>query len=135
MNAHMSTRCRPRQGTGNVLHVVALATSRGIVIHKETSGRKDQATSSRETTKGCLYGGTWDNWGVRMEMLLDSGSSVSLVQEGSILQSASITKIRPTPCLELVTTSGEKLKLVDHISALVQVGEVPTNHQFVAVNR
>ncbi|MDD9853556.1 MAG: retropepsin-like aspartic protease/reverse transcriptase, partial [Deltaproteobacteria bacterium] len=68
-------------------------------------------------------------------MLLDSGSSVSLVQEGSILQSASITKIRPTPCLELVTASGEKLKVVDHISALVQVGEVQTNHQFVVVNR
>ena len=45
-------------GTGDVLRVVALATSRGIVIHKETSGRKDQATSSRETTKGCPYGGT-----------------------------------------------------------------------------
>jgi len=58
MNVHMSTRCRPRRGTGDVLRVVALATSHGIVIHKETSGRKDQATSSRETTKGCPYGGT-----------------------------------------------------------------------------
>ena len=73
--------------------------------------------------------------GVKTEMLLDSGSSVSLMQAGSILESASVTKLRPTSRLKLVTASGEKLRVVDHVSAPVQVGTVQTNHNFVVVNR
>lgn len=73
--------------------------------------------------------------GVKTEMLLDSGSSVSLVQEGLLLQNSGVTRISPATHLELVTASGEKLKVVDHILAPVHVSEVYTNHEFVVVNR
>ena len=46
-----------------------------------------------------------------------------------------MTKLRQTPRFELVTASGEKLSVVDHVSAPVQVGTVQTNHNFVVVNR
>ena len=73
--------------------------------------------------------------GVRMEMMLDSGSSVSLIQEESIPYNAGIVKVRPAPRSQLVTASGEKLKIIDYVSASVQLGEWHIDHNFFVVNR
>ena len=73
--------------------------------------------------------------GVRMEMMLDSGSSVSLIQEESIPYNACIVKFRPAPRSQLVTASGEKLKIIDYVSASVQLGEWHIDHNFFVVNR
>ena len=70
-----------------------------------------------------------------MEMMLDSGSSVSLIQEESIPYNAGIVKVRPAPRSQLVTASGEKLKIIDYVSALVQLGEWHIDHNFFVVNR
>ena len=68
-----------------------------------------------------------------MEMMLDSGSSVSLIQEESIPYNAGIVKVRPAPRSQLVTASGEKLKIIDYVSASVQLGEWHIDHNFFVV--
>ena len=63
--------------------------------------------------------------------MLDSGSSVFLIQETFVPRN--VHQIQPKPCLQLVTASGGKLKIVDHISTLVQLNEVQVSHNLVVV--
>ena len=51
--------------------------------------------------------------GVQTEIMLDLGSSVSLIQKSFVL--LNVHQIQPKPCLQLVTACGEKLKIVDYI--------------------
>ena len=76
--------------------------------------------------------GTWG--GVSVEMMLDSGSSLSLVQ-CDVLQSArnvvEITAARRP--IHLVTASGDQLPILQHVRASVQLGELHVLHEFVVV--
>ena len=71
--------------------------------------------------------------GVKVETMLDSGSSVSLVQRGVLLQARGIKKVKGTKPLRLVTASGDDLPIVDHIRAPVKLGELELVHEFVVV--
>ena len=46
-----------------------------------------------------------------------------------------VHQIRPKPSLQLVTASGEKLKIVDHISTMIQLNEVEISHNLVVVKQ
>ena len=72
--------------------------------------------------------------GVATELMVDSGSSVSIVRKEVLDQSQGITKIRPAPQLQLVTASGEPLQVLDHIMAPVRIGQQSVSHEFVVVN-
>ena len=69
--------------------------------------------------------------GVEVEMMLDSGSSVSLIQKDVLSRAQDVVRIKTTKPLRLVTTSGDQLPILDHVSALVQVGELHVRHEFV----
>ena len=72
--------------------------------------------------------------GVATEMMVDSGSSVSIVRKEVLDQSQGITKIRPAPQLQLITASGEPLQVLDHIMAPVRIGQQSVSHEFVVVS-
>lgn len=76
--------------------------------------------------------GTWG--GVSVEMMLDSGSSLSLVQ-CDVLQSArNVVEITAaTRPIHLVTASGDQLPILQHVRASVQLGELHVLHEFVVV--
>ena len=71
--------------------------------------------------------------GVQTEIMLDSGSSVSFIQEAFVPQN--VHKIQPKLCLQLVTAARRILKIVDHISTLVKLNEVEVSHNLVVVNQ
>ena len=73
--------------------------------------------------------------GVLMEMMLDSGSAVSLVRQDGIyrFRETTVSTIPKQP-LRLVTASGEPLPIVDHIVAPVRVQQLDVDHDFVVVN-
>ena len=63
-------------------------------------------------------------------MMVDSGSSVSIVQKQVLNRLQGIAKICPAPQLQLVTASGELLQILDHM----RVGQQRVKHGFVVVN-
>ena len=69
--------------------------------------------------------------GVKVETMLDSSSSVSLVQRGVLLQARGIEKVEGTKQLRLVTASGDNLPIVGRIRAPVKLGEPELVHEFV----
>ena len=69
--------------------------------------------------------------GVEVEMMLDSGSSVSLIQKDVLSRAQDVVRIKATKTLRLVTASGDQLPILDHVSAFVQVGELYVRHEFV----
>ena len=68
-----------------------------------------------------------------MELMLDSGSSISLVQRDVLSQAQNVVGVKATRSLQLVTASGEQLPIVGHIQALVKLGELKLLHDFVVV--
>ena len=46
--------------------------------------------------------------GIRSEMILDSGSAVSLVRQSLVTQLKKAVKLQPVPLLKLITASGEE---------------------------
>ena len=70
--------------------------------------------------------------GVEIELMLDSGSSVSLVQHDVLQDAHNITQVAARP-IQLVTASGDQLPILQHIKALVQLGELNVSHEFVVV--
>ena len=68
-----------------------------------------------------------------VEVLLDSGSSVSLVQQQALSLACWWTSIKPPKCVELVTASGEVLPVLDYVRAPIKVGELDQTHDFVVV--
>jgi len=65
--------------------------------------------------------------------MLDSGSSISLVQRDILSQAQDIVQVKATRSLQLVTASGEQLPIVGHIQAQVTLGELNFLHEFVVV--
>ena len=67
--------------------------------------------------------------------MLDSGSSVSLVQQQTRSQDThhNWTSSKIPQDLQLVTTSGEDLLIVDYVRARIEVGELNLLHDFVVV--
>ena len=60
----------------------------------------------------------------------DSGSSVSLVQSDILLTAKNVTRVAAWP-IQLVTASGNQLPILQHVKALVQLGELHALHEFV----
>ena len=70
--------------------------------------------------------------GVEVELMLDSGSSVSLVQSNILQKARNVTQVAARP-IELVTASGDQLPILQHVKASVQLGELHVVHEFVVV--
>ena len=69
-----------------------------------------------------------------MEIMLDSGSSVSLIRQEVLPKTQGIIKIvSVNPPVQLVTASGDHLPIVDHVKAPVQLGKLEIMHNFVVV--
>ena len=72
--------------------------------------------------------------GVAIEMMLDSGSVVSLVRKDMMSpQMINVAQI-PLPAVKLVTAAGDDLLMVDHIQTTVQIQHHTVTHMFVVVN-
>ena len=69
---------------------------------------------------------TWRRMGrVVMEVMLDSGSSVSLIRQKILSRMQGIIKIQAdVTSLRLVTASGDQLPMLDHIRASVILSEL-----------
>ena len=73
--------------------------------------------------------------GIGVEIMLDSGSSVSFIRNELLQETEGIVRIRPdTSPLRLVTASGEELPIFNHIRARIHLGELEFMHDFVVVN-
>ena len=134
--------------TANVSYVKGQDTSPGTALKNSGKRQRDRFEGTKPSlstidpntvtiaavrSKAAIVNG--QICGTEVEMMLDSGSSVSLVQQGVISQPMDVTHIRPTPGLQLVTASGEQLKIVDYIKAPVTLGKLSTKyHDFVVVN-
>ena len=72
--------------------------------------------------------------GVLTEMMLDSGSAVSLIHQATLSQlHGTITRLA-IPQLHLVTASGDPLPIMAHLQLPVILGEDCMSHNFVVVN-
>ena len=72
--------------------------------------------------------------GVGVEIMLDSGSSISLIRQEVLPKTQGIVKIvSVNPPVQLVTASGDHLPIVDHVTAPVQLGKLEMMHNFVVV--
>ena len=68
-----------------------------------------------------------------VEVMLDSGSSVSLVQQCILSRTRGWTSTDTPKGLRLVTASGENLPIEDYVRARVKIGELDIAHDFVVV--
>ena len=68
------------------------------------------------------------------EIMLDSGSSVSLIRRGLLSHIHGAIKLPIPSQPQLVTASGEPLLVVDHIRAEVEVKDLRTVHDFLVVD-
>ena len=73
--------------------------------------------------------------GVNVEVMLDSGSSVSLVQQNMLSKCQNTVQNNENQPIQLVTASGEQLPIVKHIKAPIQLGEHVFLHDFVVVKK
>ena len=73
--------------------------------------------------------------GVETAMILDSGSSISLIRKDVISHTRGVMRVRPIPQLQLKTASGEPLPVWDFVCTQVQLGQLKVKHSFIAVNR
>ena len=71
--------------------------------------------------------------GTGVEVMLDSGSSVSLVQQQVLSRAGDVEQIEGEKHLQLVTASGAPLPILGHIRSSIQVGEIELVHSFVVV--
>ena len=72
--------------------------------------------------------------GVSMEMMLDSGSAVSLVRKDMISPQMNNVVYIPLPLVKLVTAAGDDLLMVDHIQITVRIQHHTVTHSFIVVN-
>ena len=72
--------------------------------------------------------------GVVTEMMLDSGSAVSLIHQTTLSQLEGAFKKLDMPSLNLVTTSGDSLLIIAHLLLPVVIGENNMIHNFVVVS-
>ena len=69
-----------------------------------------------------------------MEIMLDSGSVVSLIRQDMISPLMTSVVHIPLPQVKLVTAAGNDLLMVDHIRATVQVQNYTVTHSFIVVD-
>ena len=72
--------------------------------------------------------------GVSMEMMLDSGSAVSLVRKDMMSSQMTDVVHLPLPLVKLVTAAGDDLLIVDHIQTTVRIQHHNITHSFIVVN-
>ena len=70
--------------------------------------------------------------GVEVELMLDSGSSVSLVRHDVLQDAHNITQVA-VRLIQLVTALGDQMPILQHIKTSVQLGELNVPHEFVVV--
>ena len=68
------------------------------------------------------------------EMMLDSGSAVSLVRQDVTSDSNTIERM-PLPQIQLVTASGDKLPITDCLKASIEVEGQKFTHNFLVVDK
>ena len=73
--------------------------------------------------------------GIPCELMLDSGSSVSLAKRDALSKARYVRQTEVKRPVQLVTASGEQLPIVEHIQATVQLGELELSHHFVVVEK
>ena len=73
--------------------------------------------------------------GVAVDLMLDSGSSVSLVQCDTLSNIQNIVDTPQARPVRLVTASGDQLPILRHIGAKVRLGEFDVFHDFVVVKK
>ena len=83
------------------------------------------AVKSRATVITGRFGG------VPVELMLDSGSSILLVQLDLLARAQDIVHVRSKRPLQLVTASGRWLPVMGHIRAPIKLGELKLLHEFV----
>ena len=66
-------------------------------------------------------------------MMLDSGSSVSLVQCNVLQHAQNVIQVTTARSVQLVKASGDKLPILQHVKASIQLGELNVLHEFVVV--
>ena len=71
--------------------------------------------------------------GVVVEVMLDSGSSVSLVQLDVLQGACNVIQVTTARSVQLVTASGDKLPILQHVKASIQLGKLNVIHKFVVV--
>ena len=71
--------------------------------------------------------------GSTQEVLLDSGSTVSLLRQDVLQQATGIERTEPKLDLHLVTAAGENLLIVDQVSIAVKLGNLERRHKFLVV--
>lgn len=70
-----------------------------------------------------------------MEMMLDSGSAVSLVKKEDMISPLMNNVVQVfLPQVKLVTAAGDDLLIVDHIQTTVQIQHHTITHYFIVVN-
>ena len=72
--------------------------------------------------------------GFAVEFMLDSGSSVSLIQHDLLKSIKNITEVNSSKAVQLITASGDPLPILKYVKALVRLGELKICHEFVVVN-
>ena len=72
--------------------------------------------------------------GVGVDIMLDSGSSVSLLRQDIVSQMEKVVQIFPQSQPKLVTASGDPLHIVDYVRATVMINDLQVSHDFVVVN-
>ena len=66
-------------------------------------------------------------------MMLDSGSSLSLIQQDAVVQVQDVVSVQMAKSLRLVTASGDQLPILDYVQAPLHVSELRVIHEFVVV--
>lgn len=68
-------------------------------------------------------------------MMLDVGSSISLIQKDVLSHVREVMRVRPIPEMQLMTASGEQLPVQDFVCTQVQIDQLKVKDNFVVVNR
>ena len=71
---------------------------------------------------------------IHTEMMLDSGSAVSLVRQ-DVTSDSNITERMPLPHIQLFTASGDKLPITDYLKASIEVEGQKFTHNFLVVDK
>jgi len=76
---------------------------------------------------------TWQMIGeYKVEMMLDSGSSISLIQESTVATLSKECKIMPSG-LKLISASGDNIPILDCMTLPLCISELQTTHSLVVV--
>ena len=69
-----------------------------------------------------------------MQMMLDSGSSFSLLRHNLLGSMAGIQQLPKRPAVQLVTEAGTPMPITDYVQAHVVTGNVEVMQQFLVVD-